>query len=223
MAASAPIERRERALVALAGVAPDVDGLGLVVDVLTAHSANPTELWGRFHHVLGHNLGFGLALSCVAWMLARRRIRTALLVLLSFHLHLIGDLVGARGAVAVLVSDALLRALDLDLVRTVGSQRVAKCSPDCRTARSELLARVALRALPARACFGSRQQGSSRHPARALWNSASRTRSGFGHGARHRSVARYSLRSTAAGLRHSPGIAGSVPRSGMDSDSREGR
>ena len=97
LAASAPIERRERALVALAGVAPDVDGLGLVVDVLTAHSANPTELWGRFHHVLGHNLGFGLALSCVAWMLARRRIRTALLVLLSFHLHLIGDLVGARG------------------------------------------------------------------------------------------------------------------------------
>ncbi len=95
--AAAGSERRDRALVTLAGVAPDVDGLGLAVDVLTAASASPTDLWGRYHHVLGHNLGFGLAVAGAAFALGRRRLRAAGLALTAFHLHLVGDLVGARG------------------------------------------------------------------------------------------------------------------------------
>src|SRR5882724_10218018 len=44
----------------------------------------------------GH-LGFALVVSALAAIFARQKIKTTLLVLLSFHLHLLGDLVGARG------------------------------------------------------------------------------------------------------------------------------
>ena len=95
--AAAGLEKRDRGLVALAGVAPDLDGLGIAVDWITAQASSPTNLWGQYHHVIGHNLGFGLILTGAALAAARRRHLTAWLVLVSFHLHLIGDLVGARG------------------------------------------------------------------------------------------------------------------------------
>ncbi|OFV98771.1 MAG: metal-dependent hydrolase [Acidobacteria bacterium RIFCSPLOWO2_02_FULL_61_28] len=88
---------RERALVTVAGIVPDVDGFGMVTDLLTRNSEHPLELWGRFHHVLAHNLGFGLGVGVAAFALSRRRWVAASLALLSFHLHLAGDLVGARG------------------------------------------------------------------------------------------------------------------------------
>ena len=91
------LTQRERALVAIAGIVPDVDGFGIVTDLLTRNSEHPLELWGRFHHVLAHNLGFGLGVGVAAFALSRRRWVTASLALLSFHLHLAGDLVGARG------------------------------------------------------------------------------------------------------------------------------
>jgi hypothetical protein len=89
--------RRDRALVTVAGVAPDVDGLGILVDWATRLAASPTEWWGHYHHVLGHNLAFGLVVATAAFFLGARRKLVFLLALLSFHLHLLGDLVGARG------------------------------------------------------------------------------------------------------------------------------
>ena len=97
VANAAPLERRERAIVTLAGVVPDLDGIGVAVDFATRHSQNPTELWGRFHHVLCHNLGTGLAVAALAFLLATRRFLTAALAFLSFHLHLLGDVAGGRG------------------------------------------------------------------------------------------------------------------------------
>ena len=90
-------ERRDRTLVTLAGVAPDLDGFGLAVDLLTATSASPTDLWGQYHHVLGHNLGFGLAVATAAFALGQHRIRAAGLAFAAVHLHLLGDLAGGRG------------------------------------------------------------------------------------------------------------------------------
>ncbi len=84
-------------MIAVAGVAPDLDGLGIVAEVLTRNSAHPLLWWSEYHHVLGHNLGFGLLLTAIAFLLAVRRWLTAGLVLLSFHLHLLFDLVGSRG------------------------------------------------------------------------------------------------------------------------------
>ncbi len=88
---------RDRALVTVAGVIPDVDGFGMVTDFLTRNSAQPTEWWGEFHHVLAHNLGFGLSVGVAAFCLSTRRWVAAGLALASFHLHLFGDLIGARG------------------------------------------------------------------------------------------------------------------------------
>lgn len=97
VANAVPLERRERALVTLAGVAPDVDGVGIVPELLTRHSRHPLLWFSEYHHSL-HNLGFALAISCVVFFLARRRRWvSAALALGTFHLHLLCDLIGARG------------------------------------------------------------------------------------------------------------------------------
>ena len=97
IANSVPLSRRERALVMGAGVVPDLDGLGLLIDLATWSSASPTHWYEHYHHLLGHNLGFALAITVLACCLAQQRIRVAMLVLLSVHLHFLGDLLGARG------------------------------------------------------------------------------------------------------------------------------
>lgn len=91
------LTKRERAFVTWAGVIPDIDGLGIVAEKLTEHSAHPLNWWSEYHHVLGHNLGFALVVSAVAAIFATHRLTTTLLVFASFHLHLLADLVGARG------------------------------------------------------------------------------------------------------------------------------
>ncbi|HJV22544.1 MAG TPA: metal-dependent hydrolase [Holophagaceae bacterium] len=86
---------RERRLVSLAGVIPDLDGLGIVADVLTR---DRTSLYETYHHVLGHNLAFGMLISMTfAALSPTRKVRVLLLSALAFHLHLLGDLVGSRG------------------------------------------------------------------------------------------------------------------------------
>lgn len=108
------LSRREKTLVVAAAVAPDLDGLGIVPELLTRHSAHPLLWFTRYHHSL-HTLTFALIVTLVAFVLSasanrtRRRpveargLRTsrpwttALLVFLSFHLHLLCDLIGARG------------------------------------------------------------------------------------------------------------------------------
>jgi hypothetical protein len=84
-------------MVTWAGVVPDVDGLGIVADWLTRNSSQPLNWWGDYHHILAHNLGFALIVAVVSTILAKQRAKTAVLVLLSFHLHLLADLAGARG------------------------------------------------------------------------------------------------------------------------------
>jgi inner membrane protein len=88
--------RRERAVIALAGVAPDLDGLGIVPELLTAHSKHPLPWFSEYHHVLGHNIGFAIVCAIAAYLLCRSWKATAL-AFLSFHLHLFCDLIGARG------------------------------------------------------------------------------------------------------------------------------
>jgi inner membrane protein len=94
--ASTTNNRRERAIITLAGVAPDIDGLGLIADVLTRNSAHPLNWFSQYHHLLGHNLSFCLILVALAMLVAKRKLQTAALVFLSFHLHLLCDLVGSR-------------------------------------------------------------------------------------------------------------------------------
>ena len=90
------LDRRDRALITWSAVVPDVDGLGIVAELLTRNSAHPLLWFSQYHHVL-HNVWFSLVCAVLAATVARRRMLTGLGVLAGFHLHLLGDLVGARG------------------------------------------------------------------------------------------------------------------------------
>lgn len=87
---------RERAAITIAGVIPDIDGLGVVAEVLTRHTSHPLLWFSQYHHMM-HNLTFAVVVALAAFFSARRRWETAILAFASFHLHLVCDLVGARG------------------------------------------------------------------------------------------------------------------------------
>ena len=91
-----PFDQRDRAIVALACVVPDVDGLGAIPEVLTKHSAHPLTWFSDYHHML-HNLSFALLVGAAACALATRRWKTALFAFLAFHLHLLEDVAGSSG------------------------------------------------------------------------------------------------------------------------------
>ena len=99
VAEAAPtLTRRGRALVVLAGVAPDLDGFGILPELLTRDSAAPLFWWSDYHHVLFHNLPSAVLFSLIAAVAAgSQRLRVALLAFVAFHLHLLGDLAGSRG------------------------------------------------------------------------------------------------------------------------------
>lgn len=97
VANTASLDRRERAAVTLAGVVPDVDAFGIFAEIFTRESGRPLPWFSDYHHVLAHNLGFGLLVTGASFLVATRRWKTAALAFLSFHLHLVGDVVGGRG------------------------------------------------------------------------------------------------------------------------------
>jgi inner membrane protein len=89
---------RDRRLVTLAGVAPDLDGLGIFADY--AHGAYITGkfyYYPQYHHMLAHGLPAAIICSTIMAVLARRHWRVFWLSFLTFHLHLLCDLVGSRG------------------------------------------------------------------------------------------------------------------------------
>jgi membrane-bound metal-dependent hydrolase YbcI (DUF457 family) len=96
LANSATLTRKDRALVTFACVAPDIDGLGIIPELLTRNSAHPLLWFTLYHHSL-HSLAFALVVAVVAFAIATRKWTTALLAFLSFHLHLFEDVLGSRG------------------------------------------------------------------------------------------------------------------------------
>lgn len=94
LANSASLNRRERALVTFACVVPDVDGI--VAEYLTRNSQHPLEWFSTYHHSL-HSLPFAVVVAAVSFALATQRWKTAGLAFLSFHVHLLEDLLGSRG------------------------------------------------------------------------------------------------------------------------------
>ena len=64
--------RRDRALVTLSAVVPDVDGLGIIAEVLTRNASHPLRWFSRYPHSL-HNLAFAVVITIVAFALARAR------------------------------------------------------------------------------------------------------------------------------------------------------
>ena len=97
LANSYRINRKDRALVTIAGISPDFDGLGIIADILTRHTKHPLHLWGKFHHILGHNIGFILIFTFLVFCTSTRRWVAAVLTFLCMNIHLLCDLSGARG------------------------------------------------------------------------------------------------------------------------------
>lgn len=91
--------RRDKALVVIAGLAPDLDGLGMVVDLANRALGRPeTTYYHDYHRLLTHGLPAAVAFALAAAMLGRRRLAVALAAFASVHLHLLCDLVGSRGS-----------------------------------------------------------------------------------------------------------------------------
>ena len=69
----------------------------MVVEYASEKIGDPIPWYTHYHHVLGHNIGFGVLLMAAGVAFAVKRLRTMLVVSLVFHLHLLGDIVGSRG------------------------------------------------------------------------------------------------------------------------------
>lgn len=86
--------RRERLLVSLCGVAPDLDGLGLLIDRFTG----VTHYYLSYHHYLGHSVLSAFVLASLAALLAKQqRLSVWLLGLFVVHLHVMCDVIGSKG------------------------------------------------------------------------------------------------------------------------------
>ena len=83
-----PLSPRDRLLVFLAGVLPDLDGLGLLYS---------RQVYVTYHHVLFHNLLGCLLWSALVASLSQERCKCATLAFLSWHLHLACDYFGSGG------------------------------------------------------------------------------------------------------------------------------
>jgi hypothetical protein len=83
-----PLQRRDRLLVFLGGILPDLDGLGILVSL---------EAYFTYHHVLCHNLFACLTWVALVGLLAKQRLVCATQAFLNWHLHLACDYFGSRG------------------------------------------------------------------------------------------------------------------------------
>jgi hypothetical protein len=89
---------RDRKLVTWCGLLPDLDGLGLGVDLANALAGRPdTAYYHIYHHDLLHGLPAALAVPLLLCLIGRQRWKVFLLGVLVFHLHLLCDLAGSRG------------------------------------------------------------------------------------------------------------------------------
>ncbi len=79
-------ERRDRRLLAWAGVVPDLDALSLL---------GGAGAFIRFHHSVTHGIVAAVIVTAVCPVMARDRLRVAGLALLTFHVHLLCDLLGS--------------------------------------------------------------------------------------------------------------------------------
>ncbi len=74
--------RRERAIVALAGAGPDLDGLSLLAGGDAFH---------RYHHILFHNIGATFGALLITGILLWRRPKAWALAVFAFGMHVIED------------------------------------------------------------------------------------------------------------------------------------
>ena len=86
--------RRSRVTVAIAGLSPDLDGLGIVLDRLDVTSS----LFFNYHHVLCHGIVWALIAAIMSSFIVKtQRLLTALMTFVAIHVHILADVVGSKG------------------------------------------------------------------------------------------------------------------------------
>ena len=94
----ARLQPRDRNLVTWCGVVPDLDGLGVILDLGNELLRRPeTMFYPEYHHFLTHGLPAALIVPALFCLCGRERWRVFLWGLLVFHLHLLCDFAGSRG------------------------------------------------------------------------------------------------------------------------------
>ena len=89
---------RDKTLVVLAGLAPDLDGLGIIVDFATrTFGLAETNYYQEFHRVYGHGLPAAVVIGAVVAGMAASRWRAAMGAFIAVHLHFVCDILGSRG------------------------------------------------------------------------------------------------------------------------------
>jgi inner membrane protein len=98
IAAKTTRHARDCRLATLAGLLPDADGLGLVVDIASdLLGYKPTQYYALYHHYWLHGFLGAVIISLGLAALARDKLRVALVAFLLFRLHVLCDFVGSRG------------------------------------------------------------------------------------------------------------------------------
>ena len=94
------LAHRDRSLIVWCGLLPDLDGAGVLMDLVNHLLGYPDVFWYvRFHHFVLHGLPGALALALIAACLAARQMHVFLWSFAIVHLHLLCDLVGSRGPI----------------------------------------------------------------------------------------------------------------------------
>jgi len=111
--------RRERALVSISGIAPDIDGLGLIVDKLTGS----TNFYLQYHHYVGHSIFSALCISVLATLLAKsQKFTVFVLSFILVHVHILFDIIGSKGPDGYQWPIYYLSPLDVDYSVTWSGQ-----------------------------------------------------------------------------------------------------
>ena len=97
VASASGANRRDAALITVAGVAADIDGFGVFKALMNPNQPEALDTWSTYHHTFGHNLLFGVLMVSVLLIFAHRKRLFVATSLISFHMHLLCDLLGAKG------------------------------------------------------------------------------------------------------------------------------
>lgn len=90
------LTRKDKVAITVAGVIPDIDGIGAIAEHITRENADPLLWFTHYHHML-HNVAFGLAVAVIAALFGRRRLLVGGLAFLAFTVHIVCDVIGSRG------------------------------------------------------------------------------------------------------------------------------
>ena len=85
---------RDRGLLTLASILPDLDGLGLPIEII---SQGQLTWYSSWHHQVTHNLLASIIVTLILFPRAVSSWRAGAGIFLAFHLHLLCDLVGSKG------------------------------------------------------------------------------------------------------------------------------